>query len=157
MKNLRTPLLCVCITLCSVNSFAQNPAIPVNEPDYNKPKLFQHLPDNIPVNAADLNSLMNVEVGRAINVTLSDNSAFRFEGQVVSAVSKFSNSIQSVVIRSTNFNGARFTISKISNADGTITYKGRIMSFQHSDLYELQNRDGQLVLVKRNFYDLVNE
>ena len=65
--------------------------------------------------------------------------------------------MNSVVIRSTNYNGATLTISKTMNADETISYSGRIISFQSGDLFELQNKDGHLTLVKRNFYDLVNE
>lgn len=157
MKNLRTSLLCVCITLYSLCSFAQNQTIPINEPDYNKPKLFQNLPDNISVSVDKLNSLLDNPVGRGINMNLSDKSQFQFEGQVVSVASKYENSIRSVVIRSTNYNGAMLTLSRITNADGTITYAGRLMSFQHGDLFELQTKDGNLILVKKNFYDLVNE
>jgi hypothetical protein len=43
MKNLRTTLIGVCITLSSFAATAQNNTVPINEPDYNKPKLFQHL------------------------------------------------------------------------------------------------------------------
>jgi hypothetical protein len=49
------------------------------------------------------------------------------------------------------------TISRTTHTDGTITYAGRLMSFQRGDLYELQTRDGNLVLVKRKFNELVNE
>lgn len=157
MKNLRTTVLCVCITLSSLCSFAQETAVPVNEPDLSKPKLFQNLPDVIPVSKESLNGLLSNPVGRNVSVSLSTDARFQFDGQVVSAASKYNNTMQSVVIRSSNFNGARFTISRIINDDGTINYSGRIMSFQHADLYELKEQAGQLVLVKRNFYDLVNE
>lgn len=49
MKTIRTTVLCVCITLYNLSSFAQEQKILINEPDYNKPKLFSHLPDKIPV------------------------------------------------------------------------------------------------------------
>jgi hypothetical protein len=38
-----------------------------------------------------------------------------------------------VVIRSEVFNGARLTVSKITNPDGSIRYSGRIISFKHGD------------------------
>ena len=156
MKNLRTPILCVCITLYSLCSFAQSQELRANGPNSYKPKLFQSLPENISVNAASLNNLLNVQVGHSVSINLSDNSQFQFEGQVVS-VSSQENNIQTVVIRSTNYNGARMTLSKITNADGTISYSGRILSFQHADLLELKNKDGHYILVKRKFNDLVNE
>lgn len=158
MKNLRTSVLCVCVTLYSLCSAAQvNPAIPVNEPDYNKPKLFQGQPDNIPVSLENLNSLFGKEVGFSVSINLADASTFQFDGQVVSAASKYNNSIQSVVVRSSNFNGARLTISKVKEDNGTVVYRGRILSLQHGDLYELQIISGKYTLVKRNLYDLINE
>ena len=158
MKNLRTTACCVCFMLYSLCLAAQNnQSIPINEPDRNKPKLFQHLPDFIPVNIENLDNLLGSPAGRSINANLSTETPLQFEGQVVSASSKYGNSLSSVVIRSTNFNGATLTISRITNADGTIQYAGRIISFQHGDLYELQKRENRIFLVKRNFYDLINE
>ena len=158
MKNLRTSVLCVCVTLYSLCSSAQTPGvIPVNEPDYNKPKLFQGMPDNISVSTVNLNSLFNTQVGFTVNVNLSDVSSFQFQGEVVSAVSKYSNSIQSVIIRSTNYNGAKLTITKVTDENGAAVFRGRILSLQHGDLYELQYADGRYALVKRNLHDLVNE
>lgn len=157
MKNIRTTVLCVCITLYSLSSFAQEQKIPINEPDYNKPKLFSNLPDKIPVSVEKINEIITSPVGRTSGFRLSEISDFQFDGEVVSTASKYGNSIQSVVIRSGTYEGARLTISKITNVDGSISYTGRIISFKHGDLYELQNQNGQLILVKRNFYDLVNE
>ncbi len=157
MKNLRTPALFVWMILYSLFAPAQHQTIPLNEPDNNKPRLFNNLPDNIPVNINTLAGLLNAPVGSTISTNLASDMPFTFEGQVVSAASKYGGSIRSVVIRSTNFNGARLTLSKITNEDGISSYTGRIISLQHGDLYVLQNRDGQFALVKKGFYDVVNE
>ena len=157
MKNSSTPVLSLVFALFSFISSAQNQTIPLNEPDYNRPRLFQNLPDNIVVSMTNINSLLNLEVGRAVNINLSATSQFQFQGDVVSIATDNDNGIRSVVVRSTNFPGARLSISKISNPDGTISYKGRIISFQHGDMFDLQSQNGQFVLVKRNFYDIVNE
>src|SRR5689334_13517448 len=144
MKNLRTSVLCVCVTLYGLCSAAQtNNAIPINQPDYNKPKLFQNQPDNIPVNLDNLNSLFAKPVGLSVSINLADASTFQFDGQVVSSASKYNNSIQSVVLRSTNFNGAQFTVSKVVDETGTTVYRGRILSLQSGDLYELQYKNGK--------------
>lgn len=157
MKTLRAPLLCVCAMLFSLCSFAQNEKDPINEPDYKKPKLFSNLPDRIPVSIEKINSLLNAPVGNSTSLKVAEGSALQFDGEVISKATKYENRIQSVVIRSTNFNGARLTISRTTKEDGSIAYTGRIISFQHGDLYELQSLNGQLTLVKKNFYDLVNE
>lgn len=157
MKNHRTPLLCLCALLFSLCAFSQNDKDPINEPDLKKPKLFSNLPDRIPVSIEKINDLFNVPVGDNASLKVAETSSVQIVGEVISKASKYDDRIQSVVIRSSNFNGARFTISKIVNEDGSITYTGRIISFQHGDLYELQNQGGQFTLVKKNFYDLVNE
>jgi hypothetical protein len=156
MKNLRTFLLCASITVCSLCSSAQTSSVPLNEPNPNKPLLFAALPDNISVDINLFTALLNTEVGSSVNIPIS--SAFRFQGQVISSVSKYGNSIHSVVVRSVNYNGAGLTFSRIINPqDGSTSYAGRIVSMGHGDLYELQNQNGEYSFVKKKFYALVNE
>lgn len=157
MKNIRTTMLCAVLALSTLVSNSQESKIPLNEPDQNKPRLFSGLPDKIPVNPGNIDNILSAPVGRNSHFRLSDDNTLQFPGEVVSTASKYNNSIQSIVIRSDSFNGARLTISKITNPDGSIRYSGRIISFKHGDLYELENLDGQLVLVKKNYYELVNE
>jgi hypothetical protein len=157
MKNLRTTVLCACITVCSLYSAAQTPK--VNEPDYNKPRLFDNLPEVIPVSVENLNLLLNAKPGVTINTTLStDAKTAPFEGTVVSAVNKNEDKVQTVLIKSTNYNGATLYISKVITGDGTVKYNGRLRgSFQNGDLFILQQKDGGFVLAKKNFYQVINE
>ncbi|HEV7782989.1 MAG TPA: hypothetical protein VGO58_17055 [Chitinophagaceae bacterium] len=158
MKNLRTIALCVSISFYSLCTSAQtgfNP--PVNEPNYNKPELFRSLPENIRLDIGSVSGLFNNVVGSTVSSELSQVTSFQFKGQVVSSVSKYDNKIVSVVIRSTNYPGALLTFSRITDANGTISYTGRIVSMQHGDLFELKNINDQFVLVKKKFHDLVNE
>ena len=157
MKTFRATMLCVVLTLSAIVSNSQEQKIPLNEPDQNKPRLFSNLPDKIPVTLTNIDNILSAPVGRNSQFRLSEDNTLQFAGEVVSTASKYNNSIQSVVIRSDDFNGARLTISKITNPDGSIRYSGRIISFKHGDLYELENQDGQLVLVKKNYYELLNE
>ncbi len=158
MKNLHIPVLCACITFCSLFSAAQNQQVIVNEPNYNKPRLFDNLPELIPVSIDNLNNLVHAKPGVSINTNLSsDAKTAPFEGKVVSSVSKYDDKVQTVVIKSTNYIGASLYISKVTSEDGTIKYNGRLISFQHGDLYVLQQRDAGLVLVKKNYYDVINE
>ena len=157
MKNLRTAALCVSISLYSLSSVAQTGDIPINEPNLNKPKLFQNLPDIIPVKMNNITVLIGAEVGRPVSLSLSDATVFQFEGIIVSSVSKYENTILSIVIRSTNFPGATLTVSRITDDTGNISYIGRMLSMQHGDMFELKNENSQFLLVKRKFYDLVNE
>ena len=155
MKNLQLPGFVLSLFFyCGIASAQKN--IPINEPDQNKPKLFTNLPDRIPVDISHLENLIHAEPEKDINLKLGDNNSQKFIGKVVSVANKYNN-INSVVIRSSNFNGAILTLSSSTKSDGTVKFTGRIISFGHGDLYELQNQNDQYILIKKNFYDLINE
>ncbi len=131
MKNLCTTVLCACLTICSLYAAAQDTKVVVNEPNYNKPHLFDNLPPVIPVSIENLNSLVNSKAGASINTSFAtDAKTASFAGNVVSAVNKYEDKVQTVVIKSTNFNGATLYISRVTTEDGTIKYNGRLMSLQ---------------------------
>lgn len=147
----------LCTLLCAIAS-AQD-KVPLNEPDNNKPKLFTHLPDQIPVTINELKSFIsaNTETGKQVQLNSSDNKIPGFNGKIVSHASKYQDRINSVVVRLDRFDGATLTLSSSTQADGTVLYTGRIISFKNSDLYELQKKDDQYILIKKNYYELVNE
>ena len=154
MKYLSLPGLCLLLSILCCTTYAQN-TIPVNEPNQNKPRLFTNLPDKIPVDVSELQSLITTETGKTVSLKLGQNTLSSFNGQVISKADD--HTIHSVVIRSANFNGATLTLSSSAQPNGAVKFTGRIISFQHGDAYELQNRDNQYILIKKNFYDLINE
>ena len=155
MKYLQLSGLCLLLSaVCAITSSAQN-IIPVNEPDKNKPELFTNLPDKIPVDIITLQNLLGSKTGKDISLQLGQNTAGSFDGKVVSKADE--NSFQSVVIRSGNFNGATLTLSSSAQPSGAVKFTGRIISFKHADLYVLENQNDQYILIKKNFYDLINE
>ena len=153
MKNLVKGIICLSIIFVCLKTNAQTP--PVREPDMNRPTLFQNLPEKISCRITDLSALLEYETGRTISFAFTGN--VNFQGVVSSVASKFDNSLQSIVIRSTNFPGAALSFSRITKQDGSIAYAGRIISFQHGDAYEINLENGQYFFVKKGFYDLVNE
>ena len=153
MKNLVKGIICLSIIFVCLKTNAQTP--PVREPDMNRPTLFQNLPEKISCRISDLSALLEYETGRTISFAFTGN--LNFQGIVSSVASKFDNSLQSIVIRSTNFPGAALSFSRITKQDGSIAYAGRIISFQHGDAYEINQENGQYFFVKKGFYDLVNE
>lgn len=142
-------------TFCSSAQNGNPP--PVHEPDYNRASLFQDKPATVSFAKEIFAPLFDAPVGRTVSVNFSDESGFRFDGEVVSAVSKYNNAIQSVVVRSSNFPGARLAVSRITAEDGSVSFTGRIISLQHGDLYELKNNDNEFVLVKKKTNELLNE
>jgi hypothetical protein len=144
--------------ICCATGFAQNRAA-INEPDYNKPALFANFPDKIPVTIDELKSLFSNDAARGKDAAISfaDRKLPGFNGKLVSIASKYNNSIRSVVIRSTHFNGATLTLSSSTTTDGAASYTGRIISFQHGDLFVLQKENEQYFLIKKKFHELINE
>jgi hypothetical protein len=153
MKNLAKGFICLSLIFICLLSNAQAP--PVREPDMNRPSLFQSLPNKISCRISDLSVLLESEIGKAVSFSLVNNLSF--QGVVSSVASKFDNTLLSVVVRSTNFPGAALSFSRITKEDGTYSYVGRIISFQHGDAYEINLENGQYYFVKKGFYDLVNE
>jgi len=158
MKNLCNVLACVCITLFSLGASAQTNKSVYNEPDQKKPLLFAGLPERIPVSIEEINGLFKSDRGEVVSLNSADARVpARIEGELVYKASEYNNRIQNIAIRSTNFNGARFTISKYEDEHGVVTYSGRIISFKHGDAYELKTESGKLVLVKKKIQSLVTE
>jgi hypothetical protein len=155
MKNLRTPLLFACLLFAGICS-AQSSNDFINEPT-DKPKLFAGLPETVTLNINTLTDLLQAPIGQQVRITLSGNQPFAFEGLVISSANKYENSIQSVVIRSTNFNGAILSFSKIIIDEKKINYTGRIVSMQHGDVYILKTENNQFMFVKKNIQELVME
>ena len=154
MKNPVKGIICLSVIFACLKTAAQTP--PVREPDMNRPSLFQNLPEKISCRISDLSALLESETGRTVSFAFMGTTA-SFQGIVSSVASKFDNSLQSIVIRSTNFPGAALSFSRITKEDGSIAYAGRIISFQHGDAYEIRQENGQYFFVKKGFYDLVNE
>jgi len=158
MNYLKISGLCLLLLLFAATGFTQNNSV-ANEPDQNKPSLFTGFPDKIPVDLNELKSLFSNDAAKGTNVALkfADKKLPGFNGKIVSATNKYNNSIRSIVIRSTQFNGATLTLSSSTTTDGAASYTGRIISFQHGDLYVLQKENEQYFLIKKKYHELINE
>lgn len=156
MKNLSIFLLGACMAFHTIPGFSQNiqkRSVTVNEPDYNKPKLFADLPDKVDFNPKDFSNLFELQVGQSVTVPISQG--FMFAGQVVSRSDAARSA--SVVIRSTNRVGARLVFTRVTNENDSTTYLGRIISMQHGDSYEIVSENNQYFFKKKGIYDLMSE
>lgn len=155
MKKLHAVATGLLLFFSLLQASAQDHSLPLNEPDYNKPKLFADLPQKMNLRTAGLDNLFTTALGTSISVRVSDN--LTWEGTVVSRSDAADAGSKSVVIRSTNRPGATFTFTRTQKADGSFAYLGRIMSRSNGDAYEIVQEDGQYVLSKKSLYDLMNE
>ncbi|WP_255156013.1 hypothetical protein [Ferruginibacter sp. HRS2-29] len=103
-----------------------------------KTRLFATLPDRIDLNSDVFKNVMTLAEGAAIAIPMGDG--YTFQGIVLSNEIKYSN-LQSVTIRSANLDNSFFSISKITNADNSISYTGRIMNNNALDGYEIKKAE----------------
>lgn len=153
MKILKTGLLNAVLTCCLLQAAAQNQISSATEPGIGKPKLFTNLPQQIKLQPAGLESLLEFAVGSFVQAKVADN--FTFQGIVVSKASD--KEVQTVVVKSSGMQGATLTFTKALQANGQYTYSGRIISLQHGDAYEITKQNTTYILQKKKLSDLISE
>ena len=147
-------LLGVCFAFFGLQSQAQESTNYLKEPDYTKPQLFADLPLRMRVKIDDLSHYLKTETGSSVAIQLADG--FLFEGTVISKSDTKDQSVESIVVRSTNRPGAVLTFSRI-NTGKEIIYRGRILSKNNSDSMDIKEENGSYSLVKKSLYDSLNE
>ena len=124
---IRNSLLLLCLIISA--------AVQAQNPTGAKPSLFNNFPGKIICSEQELNRVFTTTGSPDISLSFSDN--FIFSGKVISNVVKYSN-LQTAIIKSPIFGDAIFVLSKITNADRTNSYIGRIINKQYFDGYELK-------------------
>lgn len=153
MKILKNAALIAALTVIYLQSSAQAP-LPINQPDYNKPKIFTDLPERSNLLIANLEALLDFSIGKQVAVTIANN--FQLTGTIVSKSDANNASIKSIII-STNRQNATLSFSRITKEDGTITYRGRIIAKNAGDALEFVKDGSNYFIIKKGYYDLVNE
>ncbi len=154
MKILKTATAVALLFVLCKPANAQN-APPLNQPDYNKPKLFADLPDKLSLHLSDMEALLSLSVGASVNTVIANG--LPLIGTVVSKSGDAITSLSSVVIKSTTRQGAIVTFTRIRKEDGTVLYSGRIISQKAGDTFEIVKEANAYVLRKKGLYDLINE
>jgi hypothetical protein len=152
MKKLKAFALCVLLSIACIRSSAQT-NIPINEPDYNKPKIFSDLPQQMVLQTAEADQLFNLKAGDATKTQLT--TQLFINGTVIS--NGGSKLVRTVVMKIPARNNAILTLTRTTAPDGVFTYTGRIMSRGNGDAYEIRKENGQFIFNKINLYDLINE
>src|SRR5688572_1160018 len=81
MKELKALAFCVLLSIACIRLSAQT-NIPLNEPDYNKPKIFSDLPQQMILQTAEADLLFNLRAGDVAKAQLT--TQFFINGTVVS-------------------------------------------------------------------------
>src|SRR5215218_1634169 len=154
MKPLKASAVIALLTVCYLYSPAQGTTPPVNEPDYNKPKLFSDLPDNLNLRLADMEALLNLPEGAQVNATIANG--LTLVGTVVSKSDPADASSKTVVIKSLTRQGATFTFTRIKNDGGSFSYIGRMLSKGSGDALVIAKEGAGYVIRKKGYYEIIN-
>lgn len=153
MKTLKHCALCTIISFCMhLHTAAQGRSPVPSEPNLNKPALFAELPDSILLDVQHIDHLFGKPVNSVAKVEFAKN--FSLQGTVVSVATDPQAPLSSVVVKSSNRLGAVLTLSRIQEAEGVVSFTGRIISRNHKDAFEVVENEGRYFLVKRSYYDL---
>ncbi len=138
MKPYATYALSLFLSLTVMTGFGQ-----ANTP---KPKQFSSFPEVIDCSEQELARVFNTSPGQTISLSFSNN--FTFAGNITSNLVKYAN-LQSAVMVSPDYANTIFSISKITNGDGSLSYVGRIINKNYFDGFELKkNATGNYQLRK---------
>ena len=127
MKYYAPYALSLMLSIITMTGFSQN-----NAP---KPKQFDNFPGVVNCSEAELSKIFNASSGQAISLSFSNN--FIFSGSVTSNIVKYNN-LQTAVIVSPDYSNTIFSVSKITDAGGSISYIGRIINKNYFDGFELK-------------------
>ncbi len=153
MNKLKAIAGCVLFFIFCIQAAAQTSPVPVNEPDYNKPKIFNDLPNTMTIRLMDAEKLFGLRAGSSSSVQFTDELFLK--GTVIS--NGESNGMRTIIMKVTNRNNAVFTFTRITQQDGTTSYAGRIMSRENGDALLIKKEDNAFTLNKINLYDLISE
>jgi hypothetical protein len=135
VMNYRFKAMLLCITgCCLVNGL------------FSQSYLFKAVPDSVICDEEEISKIFELASGSTITINFSEN--FRLKGTVKSSVQKYT-SLKSVIIESSNYQGAILSVSMKADDEESVLYSGRILSSKHDDGLELRLNDEGIYYLKK--------
>lgn len=122
-------LLLLCTT---VTGFSQSTS--------NKPTQFSSFPAIINCSESELDKIFSSTTGQQVNMVFSND--FTFSGTVTVNMLKRSD-LHTTIITSPNFNNSIFSLSRLMDKNGKLSYTGRIVNKNYFDGYELKKNEAE--------------
>lgn len=145
MKLQISAALLACSLFCTIMGSAQT-VVPLNEPNYNKPRLFSEFPEKAAVHITALENLLDLAVGTRVTASIAKN--LTIIGAVVSKSNPTDQTVNSVVVKSLTRQGTTFTFTRITDPDGTVSYLGRMLNRHSGDALEIAKEGEGYVINK---------
>ncbi len=133
---------------CMLTTYGANCQLtpPLNQHPTEKAALFAQLPDKISCSATSLQNIFSAAVNANISIAVSPQ--LKIEGLVIAKAAITADQL-SINIRCTNYQDALLNISRLTEADGSFSYVGRIVSPRHGDVLLLWQENGQYSFIKQ--------
>ena len=128
-------MLCIFI---SIATFAQSHG--------EKPALFSAYPVSLNISESIFQEIFGLSANQ--ETVLHFTSNFSFPCKVLRNEVKYSN-MQTVIIRSSAFDNAMMQVTKITNRDQSVTYKGRIINERSADGFEIMKTEAGIYQLKK--------
>jgi hypothetical protein len=143
------------LLLCLLQASAQGDIPPLNKPNYSKARIFDDLPERMPLRITEFEKLLDLPVGTKVNASV--NKEFSIIGNIVSKSNGADPNVKSVVIKAINRQGSIFTFTRIADANGVVSYSGRMLNRAGGDALEIAKEGNGYIIRKKGIYDLMNE
>lgn len=143
--------------ICAVISVSYAQPFGNTDAEVRKQGLFKQLPDSIPIRSSSLQALMLLDAGSNVIMEISRDGHMPLEGTVVYRSEKYNGRIQTISIRSHEFEDALLHLSRVVDENGSVVYRGTWAHPEFADVYLLQQEGRDYLLTKKRFRDLVVE
>lgn len=119
-----------------------------------KALLFNKLPEQFKITNLLIEKLFAGPDTGTVIIPITANSFF--EGVIIDKVQKNRN-VTNINIKSTNYDGALLSVSKITYNDLTTKYNGRIISIHYGDVFLLTQENNTLYFKKKKQSTVITE
>jgi hypothetical protein len=116
--------------------------------------LFGKLPEQFPITYSWLDKIFIGPDTGTVRIHVTGNSYF--EGTISEKV-QMNAHVTTINIKSSNYEGAMLSVSKIRYNDSTMKYIGRIISIQHGDMFELTQENDEVFFKKKKQSVVITE
>ncbi len=138
MKHYAPYALFLLLSFTALKGFSQN--------NTTKPKQFNNFPATINCSVSELDKVFNSSLGQQVSIAFSND--FTFSGTITFNMLKRSD-LHTTIVTSPDFNNTIFSVSRLMDPSGNISYTGRIINKNYFDGYELlKDQSGNYQLTK---------
>jgi hypothetical protein len=139
MKHSATLVSGLCCLIFGLNSIAQT--------NIKKPSAFNDFPKIVYCPASTIANLFSIAQGQSAKIEFGENKVL--EGRIINKISKYNNTLQTIVIQIPAYGNSILSISKRKENDNSTVFIGHLFNNNFADGFQLKpGKNNQYELVK---------